>query len=353
MSNFPSGSISFLEHRVYRDFPGGAVVVARDGNVLYEEYGGASRLIPSVKSVKSGTLFDLASVTKPLVTGKLWAVLCQKGLVDWDMRVGDVFRHGNTALLDVKLTELLGHTGGLPGYLPLYKAVPLSRWGTEEAKEIFIKKILSHEPRTRGHRVYSDLGFMLLGFAFEKVTGETLEELFEKYVLNALSGCRMVGLGGCSGGYECAATELSLMEGRVLEGEVHDENARALGGLAGHAGLFASARDTMILATEWLFALKGRGRIMSRSVCERMLFHQDGYPLAWDIPEGPHSIYGSLPPGTFAHAGFTGTTVAIRPETGLCVVFLTNRVHPSRLSYNFRSTRREVMEEIFRTWEVQ
>ncbi|MFD8421749.1 serine hydrolase domain-containing protein [Streptomyces sp. NPDC059466] len=271
--------------------------------------------------------WDLASVTKPVV-GLAVMALVERGALDLTGVVGAYlpeYRGGDKAELTV--AQLLTHTSGLPGRVPLYRQHP--------TREALLEALRLLPPRTAPDtRVeYSSQGFILLGLIAERAAGAPLDELVDRLVCAPL-GMKETGFSPRGALRERAvATEDCPWRGRVVSGEVHDENAVVLGGIAGHAGLFGSLADMERLGR----SLAGGAPELLRPETFALMTaaHTDTHALrrglAWQGQDPVGSPVGpSFGPESFGHTGFTGTSVWVDPATGRYAVLLTNRVHPSR-----------------------
>lgn len=316
------------------------LLVGHGGDVAWERSAGYARV---------ASLFDVASVTKPL-TAALFFLLAQDGLLRPDDLAADLlpFSSPDPRAREIRYSHLLSHTSGLPAYLPLYEKVrevertggrPI--FGTAEGHDRILAELLSlplaYAPGSAWE--YSDLGYMLLGRAIEVAGFQSLDRLL-KGKLSAPLGMRDTGylplsaLGECETG-QIVPTGWSEVRGREKAGEVDDENAAAMGGVAGHAGVFSTARDLFRFAREVVRARRGEGRLLSRPSAEAMTTRVPAPPgcprtLGFDTPtawEGGTSQAGALaPPGAIGHLGYTGCSLWIDPEREITVVLLTNRV---------------------------
>lgn len=284
-------------------------------------------------------LFDLASVTKPIV-GLVVMALLERGSLTLDTTVGDLlpfFRGSTKAGLTAR--DLMLHTSGLPGGVPMYRGHP-----TREAMLDGLWAL----PRRRaaGEAVeYSSQGLMLLGFMAEAAASSTLDALVATYVTQPAGLRDLRFRPGPAERERCVATEDCPWRGRVVIGEVHDENSVVLGGVTGHAGLFGSLDD---------LARLGRALLVNRT--ERVLLHPVTFAamirdrtghlgqargLTWQGYDDTGSPAGDLVgPATFGHTGFTGTSLFVDPGLGRYFVLLTNRVHPSRDGTGIATVRR-------------
>jgi CubicO group peptidase (beta-lactamase class C family) len=303
----------------------------------------------SAGHARAASLFDVASVTKPL-TAALFFLLSQEGHLRPDAPAADIlpFTSPDPRVRGIRFSHLLSHTSGLPAYLPLYKKVQESEraggrplFGTAEGHDRVLAEALSlplaYAPGTAWE--YSDIGYMLLGRAIEVAGFQSLDRLLKAKVAGPL-GMRDTGylplstLSECETG-QVVPTGWSEARGREKAGEVDDENAAAMGGVAGHAGVFSTARDLFLFAREMVRARRGEGRILSRPSAEAMTTRVPEPPgcprtQGFDTPtagDGVLSQAGALaPPGAVGHLGYTGCSLWIDPAREVTVVLLTNRV---------------------------
>jgi len=335
-------------------FPGAVLLVSRAGEVLLERAVGLRSIEPERVPMRSDVVFDLSSLTKPLATTLAVMLLVKDRRLSLDDRVTRFFHnfgvHGKT---HVTFRHLLTHSSGLAAYRPFWKEVTaLQRKGrpnfvaSREAKEWVYEQIhrerLEAAPGARA--VYSDLGFMLLGQVVEFVSGQTLDRfcsarIFAPLGLRAmsfidLSQIRVKRLEPIA--EMIAPTQRCPWRKRVLCGEVDDENAYAMGGVAGHAGLFGSARDIDLLTNHVKSAARGEPGLLPQELVEQMWTLDTTVPgstrtLGWDTPSPERSSAGTkMSRRTVGHLGFTGTSLWVDLERDLTVILLSNRVHPSR-----------------------
>lgn len=333
----------------------GAVVLAqmpREGELLtHESVRGAAVLKPERIAMARDTIFDLASLTKPIATATSMLLLAAEGRVDLDDPVAKVLpAFGERGKEHVTIRHLLTHTSGLKPWRPFHEAL-LERerkkgerlLGTPAAKEAVLERIhrgaLVHDPGEAA--VYGDLDFILLGAIVEAVSGQALDEFAAERIFRPLgmNETRFIRLG--DGAPELpdaerrrfAATEACPWRHRVLWGEVHDPNAWAMGGVAGHAGLFAPADDVVRFASAILDAWHGRSELLPQEWVRRFLTkntapEQTTWALGWDTPTpGASSSGRHFSATSVGHLGFTGTSMWIDLEREAIVVMLTNRVH--------------------------
>jgi CubicO group peptidase (beta-lactamase class C family) len=318
---------------VRKDAPGAVVLVGRKGRVVFRRAYGQRAVVPGPEPMTADTVFDLASLTKVVATATSVMTLVEAGKV----RLADpVARHlpdfaaGGGGRAAVTVEQLLTHRAGLVPDDPmdLY---------TETPAEIFARKYrqpLAHEPGARF--VYSDVGFEVLGELVRVVTGETLDRYAARTVFAPLRMAdtefrpQQDGVGRGRIPLERIAPS-ETRNGAMVRGTVHDPRAFALGGVAGHAGLFGTADD---LARYAAAILSGGGRVLSPAgvasmTTPRVHGDRDLRALGWDVDTSYSSSRGDLfPVGSFGHTGWTGTSLWIDPVTGVYVVLLSSRVHP-------------------------
>lgn len=368
-----------FEDAVERGVFPGAVVLVRDGNSEPEVRAYGNRSIdPEVRPMEEDTIFDLSSLTKPLATTVAVMLLVRDGMLRVDDRVSRFFHnfgvHGKT---HVTFRHLLSHCSGLAAWRPYYKTIQQIEQRGEKvnflasaaAKEFVYQEICRERPEAPpGVRaVYSDLGFMLLGAVVETISGKTLDRfcrdrIFKPLQLRSTSfiDLTMVRARRIEPVTDMIApTERCPWRGRVLCGAVHDDNAYAMGGVAGHAGLFGSARDIDRLLVELRACWLGESAFLPARIL-REFWKVDGtvpgstWALGWDTPAPTQSMAGvRFSKNTVGHLGFTGTSVWMDLERNRHVVLLTNRVHPRRDNDGIREFRPMIHDRIVAALEAQ
>jgi CubicO group peptidase (beta-lactamase class C family) len=343
--------------------PGAVICVGHCGQLVWHQAYGAAATTPARRPMHIDTIFDIASLTKVIATTSL--VLCahHEGVCHLDDRL-DAFDWGvllPSSLGGVTLRQLTTHTGGFAAYYPLYETL-LPAWPDDhhtaaethriQAVSCILDQPLAYPPGTQV--CYSDLGFILLGCLLERQYGQPLSTLFLDKVAQPL-GLTPIAyrpLGGPSplpdqpDAY--AATEACRWRGRVMVGEVHDENAWAMGGVAGHAGLFATARAIWQYAQAQLEAAAGQRSWLPPELLRQSWQRQPLPPgstraIGWDTPNAVRSTAGQyFSPRSIGHLGFTGTSMWIDPDHDIIVILCTNRVHPSRQASGIQQLRPEV-----------
>jgi uncharacterized protein YbbC (DUF1343 family)/CubicO group peptidase (beta-lactamase class C family) len=306
---------------------GCVVLVGRRGGIVFEKAYGDRSVEPVKEPMTTDTLFDMASLTKPVATATAMMVLIERGQLRLQDKVAKFFpEFAANGKQDVTIEQLLVHSSGLLADNPLADYAD----GWKSALPKICNLELLSEPGTRFK--YSDVNFILLGKIIEAVTGEPENEFVKREVFDKL-GMRDTGYVPPAA-LKARAETTEKVDGRWLKGDVHDPRAAKMGGVAGHAGLFSTARDMAIYATTMLQQGRyGDTQIMSPASVAEMTRarnvngHRRG--LGWDKQSGYSRNRGELmSDAAFGHGGFTGTAMWIDPEIDLYVVFLGNRLHP-------------------------
>lgn len=310
------------------EIPGVVVLVGRGDEILYRRAWGSRRIVPEHVAMTEDTIFDIASLTKPFGTTLAVMSLVERGDVKLDAPLGRYLKefrgHAHEA---ITIRRLLTHSAGLPA-IPPSAAVGV---GFPKAAALLAKLPYDYPPGTAFQ--YSDTGFILLGEVVRRVSGQPLDHYLEQRVFRPL-GLRDTSFSPPARVRDrVAPTE--FVNGHLLVGEVHDPRARALGGVAGHAGMFSTARDLAricrmlvdggTLAGKRVFKPSTIAMMWSRSV-----EGNGSRALGWDM-SSPFSMTASpfFPPDSVGHLGFTGTSVWIHPPSRSYLIMLTNRVHPN------------------------
>jgi CubicO group peptidase (beta-lactamase class C family) len=340
------------------DFPSAVYLVAERGQTLFADALGHSVVEPYRIAASSKTIYDLASLTKPLVTGLLCARRLELGELTLDSSISHYLREFERPDKHmITLRHLLTHTSGLPAWRPLYI---LSEGEAERTAGIIASEELKAKPGTSV--IYSDLGFIALGLLLERLTGKQLTQLAREETFAALNLehtffnpdlALQTGIAACEKGniYEwetCQQQGMGEYKGGrqgLIWGEVHDGNAHFLGGAAGHAGLFSTAEETLILAQQFL---PGFSRLLKPETCDLARQNmteglEEARSLGWQLAQTADSTAGSsLPPDSFGHNGFTGTSCWIDPAHDRVFILLTNRTHSHATPFvNINSVRRQ------------
>lgn len=328
-------------------FPGAFAMVGTSDSVLVSYGVGSLDWAPSPPPDEN-TLWDMASLSKVVGMTSAMMQLVEQGKVDLDapvQRYIPEFRGPNKERVTVR--HLLTHSSGLPAWRPLYKEAI----GSEAALALAIGTALDTLPGVR--MVYSDLGAIILGQIVARVSGEPLDAYLARHVFGPL--------GMTSTQYRpsrellprIAPTEYDPWRQRHLRGEVHDENAFALGGVSGHAGLFSSAHDVARLARMYLRGGTLDGvRLVGVETIRQFTTVQDSTlsnrALGWETPNGSNSAGHAMTHQAFGHTGFTGTSIWMDPSRDLFVILLSNRVNPTRQNLRIGGVRVALADAVVR-----
>ena len=337
-------------------FPGASLAVGYREKLLVCRGYGRLDYTSTSPAASSNSVYDLASLTKVVCTTTLAMQACDRGTIDLEdhlERYFPEFRVGDKQ--QVTLKHLLAHSSGLPAHVPLYQQAD----GKENILQRILELPLEYRPGSRS--LYSDLGFMLLGAVVERAFGDSLDNLARERIFQPLGMRRTCFQPPSAWKPRIAPTEMDPWRQRLLRGEVHDENACAMGGVAAHAGLFGTAPDLAVFCQALLNGgVYNHGRIVKQGTLETFAQRQaqpsdSSRALGWDTPAPNCSAGSRLSPQSYGHTGFTGTSLWIDPRRRLFIVFLTNRVHPSRNNTGIQSARREVADTVAEAvdqWEI-
>jgi CubicO group peptidase (beta-lactamase class C family) len=354
----PANAISdFLAERISAgDFPSAVYLVAERGREVIADALGNAVVEPHHIAATLDTIYDLASLTKPLLTGLLCARRIEAGELTLDSSVSQYLPQFDRAEKEaITVRELLTHTSGLPAWRPLYILAEGDRDGAVSA---IANLNLEYKPGTRV--VYSDLGFIVLGLLLERLTGKRLAELAHSEIFQPLNlkhtffnpeTAMQTGIAACETGnayerdmYRDSDGDYKNWRQELIWGQVHDGNAYFLGGAAGHAGLFSTAQETLQLANQFV---TGQTRLLKPATCE--LFRknltaglEEARSFGWQLAETKDSAAGpDLPRDSFGHSGFTGTSCWSDPIHERVFILLTNRTHARALPFaNINRVRR-------------
>ena len=344
-------------------YPGAVLLVSREGHTVFERAVGSRALVPKQTPMRLDVVFDLSSLTKCLATTPAVLLLVRDRRLSLDDRVTRFFHnfgiHGKGS---VTFRQLLCHSSGLSAHRNFFLEVArmeqagrINFVASRGAREWVYDQVHREKPEApAGSRaIYSDLGFMILGQIVETISGQTLDRfcrtrIFGPLGLRALS---FIDLTLVRGGRlapqhdRIAPTQNCPWRRRILCGEVGDENAYAMGGFAGHAGLFGTARDVDALAGALENGLYEDGGLLSRDAIREMWTRDGAVPgstrtLGWDTPSAVGSSAGTrMSSRTVGHLGFTGTSIWMDLERRIRITLLTNRVHPDRENQRIKELR--------------
>jgi len=326
--------------------PGLVVLVAAHGQTVFHEAFGARQLVPRQLPALPETMYDVASLTKAVATSVLAMQEVGAGRLPLDARLAGLLpefssRTGEEpARDDITVRQLLCHSSGLPAHRPFWEQATHSPVERLAIARLAAREPLIYPPGTRS--IYSDLGFILLGWLLERLTGRRLDVLFQERIAGplGLGATTFVNLADTEararllGDRTVAATQLSPARHGLVLGEVDDMNAFAMGGIAGHAGLFSTAGELAAIATALLASFRGEGALVGRDVV-RQFWSPSRVPgstwrLGWDGPSDSGSQAGEkLSRASVGHLAFTGCSLWIDPAEEVVLVLLSNRVHPA------------------------
>lgn len=311
-----------------RTFPAASVAVAYQGKLIALRAFGHFTYDANSPQPAPATLFDIASVTKVLATTTMAMILYERGLLDLDTPLISIvgeFSGEDPRRDEVTLRMLLAHSSGLPAYERLF----LRAHTREELLQAACTTPLANDPGS--HAEYSDIGFILLGVALEHLADEPLDRFCQREILGPLGMANTTFNPAATLRPEIPPTaDDKSFRHRIIQGEVQDENASVLGGVAGHAGLFATAQDVAIFAHAML---QGGNRLL-RSETISLFTERQSAPestsraLGWDTPSSPSQSGRFFSARSFGHLGYTGTSLWIDPTRELSVTLLTNRTWP-------------------------
>jgi beta-glucosidase-like glycosyl hydrolase/CubicO group peptidase (beta-lactamase class C family) len=329
-------------------FPAAQVAVVHRSALVYNKAFGTFTYEPASRDIDLTTMFDLASLSKVIGTTTAVMKLYDEGRIGLDDPVSrylPAFAEGEKAAITVR--HLLTHRAGFPPFRQFWKFCATPAAMIDSA---FATPLVSPPGDST---IYSDIGFITLGKVVEAVSGTTLDAFLQKEFFGPLDLRGTMYNPPSSLVDRIAPTEVDTSwRKRLVRGEVHDENADFLGGVSGHAGLFSTSKDLAVLMTMIMQrgAYGGR-RYLGEATID--LFTRNPAPgtrlLGWDVKSPSGSSAGSLfGPSSFGHTGFTGTSIWVDPDRELCVILLTNRVHPTRANTKISGVRPAVHDAVVR-----
>jgi len=327
--------------------PGVTIAVGRNGHIAYMKgYGYIDWNQPGSPKADTNTLYDLASLTKVIATTTLAMILEEGGQLDISRTVVSYLPEFNSPeKAQITVKQILTHSGGLEAGANIY--------ATARGREQYLYQInarpLEYTPGS--NMIYSDWDMIILQLVMERITGKTLDVLANEKIFRPLGMIDTQFQPPIALRPRIAPTQVDEARGGLLWGTVHDENAWAIGGVAGHAGLFSTAKDLALFSMMILNGGEGANgvRIVKPATIARWTARQgkeSTRALGWDSPEGGSSAGQFFSPWSFGHTGFTGTSIWIDPEKDLFVVVLTNRVNPTRNNNRHVQLRRDVADAV-------
>jgi CubicO group peptidase (beta-lactamase class C family) len=345
-------------------FPGAVLLVSQPEEILFFEAVGNAAIIPTPRPMTLDTRFDLASLTKPLATALAVLYLVSLKELQLDASLPELLpsTHIPEDKEKITLRQLLCHCSGLPSWKPYYLSLehlPLNV-RKPRLRQLILKESLDFTPETQ--TIYSDLGFLLIEWILEENSGQDLHQFTRQHLFGPM-GCATLGYLPLDQPPEpdspnLADTEYCPWRKSIISGQVHDENAYVVGGVAGHAGLFGTASDVkcvldIILDT---FASINTSFFWTREQLIQFLrpAHVDPsstWALGFDTPASPESSAGRhFSSETVGHLGFTGTSFWLDLKREMAVIFLTNRIHPSRENEKIKEFRPLLHDTVMETF---
>ncbi len=313
---------------VERAFPAASVAITHKGRLVCLKALGRFTYEPDAPEVTADSIFDIASVSKVVATTTMAMILHERGLLDLDMPLVAVvgqFAGEDPRRDEVTLRMLLAHSSGLPAYEKLF----LRAKTRDELVSGACSTPLAANPGAKAE--YSDIGFILLGVALERLAEDAIDRFCQHEIFGALGMSHTAFNPPASWRPSIPPTvDDRSFRHRIIQGEVQDENASVMGGVAGHAGLFATAGDFAIFA----HAMLRGGQPIIRSEALTLFTRRESSPpdtsraLGWDTPSSASQSGKYFSPTSFGHLGYTGTSLWIDPERQLSVSLLTNRTWP-------------------------
>ena len=356
-------------------FPGAVLAVRLRGELQCVAVAGRLSSEPPGLLVRPTTMYDLASLTKPLATVTSVLLLIQRAKVGLQDLVQQVLAElEGTPIGQITVRDLLTHCSGLPGWRPFYerfdaRGIVPGLSGENQPVKQQVLQMIRDEPliyACGARSVYSDLGFILLGFLVERLSGMALDLWCKEAIVRPLGADPLMfcpTVGRTQQGVVClnvdpsqiAPTERDEWRNRYLCGEVHDANAAAMGGVAGHAGLFGTAESVLAVSGAWLRGYHGRESILDEKLVRQFTIRQESaaqssWALGWDTPSALSSSGSCFSERSFGHLGYTGTSLWIDPLRELEVVLLSNRVHPNRRNEKIKTFRPLVHNLVYREY---
>lgn len=338
-------------------FPGAVLLCAKDHEiVMHESYGFAD--IFEKREMRKDSIFDLASLTKPLATTLALSKLIEKKKVSLHQQIGSILKEfKSTNKADITVDMLLRHTSGLPAYREYFKKIIKAGVNPQQyLRRLLVQEALENKMNQK--QVYSDLGFMILSWVIETITRQRLDRFVTQEIYAPL-GIRDLFFKEISpdhetvdlNGQRMVATQVCPWRQKMMVGEVDDDNAWAAGGIDGHAGLFGDAGSIYKLCSEILNALQDNPTsVLTPDIIKSFVLKVNRYDMVagFDTPSKINSSSGRyFSTSSIGHLGFTGTSFWIDPEISLIVIFLTNRVHPSRSNLGIKKFRPKLHDLIY------
>ncbi|HEX3093119.1 MAG TPA: serine hydrolase domain-containing protein [Candidatus Angelobacter sp.] len=324
-----------------RAFPGAAIAIAQHGKLIAHKGLGHFTYDAPSPAITAETIYDLASVSKVIATTAACMVLYDRGLFKLDQPIVELLpefaaQQDAARRCQITLRRLLAHSSGLPAYVKLFQTAH----NKDELLKHALQIPLTADPDSRAE--YSDIGFILLGQALEKLSGEPLDQFCQREIFAKLNLAHTCFNPPAELKPKVPPTEDDrTFRHRLIQGEVNDENAFVMGGVAGHAGCFSTALDVSVFAQ---CMLQGGSPLVKKETLEIFTRRQDSpagtsRALGWDTPSQPSQSGRYFSSRSYGHLGYTGTSLWIDPDRQLSVTLLTNRTWPDRGSQSIKQIR--------------
>ena len=350
---FPS-AFSILEKAIAaRAFPTCSLAIAFRGELVAHKALGRFTYDPASPEVTTASLFDLASLTKVVATTAMAMILYERGLLDLEAPVTAIvpeFAVNNGGRREVTLRMLLAHSSGLPAYEKLF----LRAKTRADLLQAAFTTPLAAAPGALAE--YSDIGFIILGVVLERLADESLDAFCQREIFGPL-GMTHTTFNPTPALRDCIppTADNRTFRHRIIQGEVQDENASVLGGIAGHAGLFSTAEDPAIFA----HAMLNGGHPILRPSTVELFSRRESAPegtsraLGWDTPSAPSQSGKYFSSRSFGHLGYTGTSLWIDPDRQLSITLLTNRTWPDCQNQAIKQVRPAFYDAVMKALEKQ
>jgi beta-N-acetylhexosaminidase len=330
-------------------FPGAVLLFGKDSHVMYNKAFGNFTYDKNSTETRTNSIFDLASVSKVVATTSAAMILLEEGKLNLDEKVITYLpEFNNNGKENVTIRNLLVHNSGLTAYKKYYDEISAAK----ELINDIMASILNNPPGEKF--VYSDLGMITLQKVIEKISEQPLDDFLKDNLFDRLGMNKTMYNPSKELKNSCVPTELDdYWRNRLLQGEVHDERAHMLNGVAGHAGLFSTSEDL----SKFVLMLLNQGKFENQQIIDPKIIdewttkqsEQSDRALGWDTKstEGYSSAGTKFSERSFGHTGYTGTSIWVDKETKLFVILLSNRVHPTRANRKITKLRPILHDAIF------
>jgi len=346
-----AAAFEIIERATKDAFPAAALAVTSQGSLVALRGFGRHTYAGNSPAVSADSIFDLASVSKVVATTAMAMLLYERGLLDLEMPASSVlpeFGGEDSRRSEVSIRMLLSHSSGLPAYEKLFLR---TRDRNELLREALSTPLFA-DPGTQS--VYSDIGFIVLGIALERLADESLDQFCQREVFGPLGMAHTAFKPPASWRDRTVPTaDDKSFRHRLIQGEVQDENTSVMGGVAGHAGVFSTAEDVARFAH---CMLNGGSPILRRETIS-LFTERESAPagtsraLGWDTPSTPSQSGKYFSPRSFGHLGYTGTSLWVDPEKQVSITLLTNRTWPDCANQKIKQVRPQIHDALMEALE--